>query len=85
MKISAAFLFLVLALLLESGLPQPDCPPNMHYEACAKSCPKTCTDKLQICNAMCAPGCVCDQDYVRRCKASDECVLESECTKINCP
>nr|XP_033802421.1 cysteine-rich venom protein 6-like [Geotrypetes seraphini] len=85
MKISAAFLFLVLALLLESGLPQPDCPPNMHYDTCAKSCPMTCKNETVICNMMCNQGCVCDKDYVRRCNASDQCVLQSECTNINCP
>lgn len=58
--------------------PEPDCPPNSHYEVCASHCPVTCHSLFNpvLCNANCREGCECNQGFVL---SGDQCVPISQC------
>ncbi|GFU34267.1 zonadhesin [Nephila pilipes] len=56
--------------------------PYEHWDKCSAHCQKNCSnhDKEIICPQVCAPGCVCDEGYVRE-RDGGKCILEEECQK----
>ncbi|XP_075925960.1 alpha-tectorin-like [Petromyzon marinus] len=62
----------------------PACPQNSHHEACAVSCPPTCTDlqaeKNCVVKAPCLEGCSCDFGFVW---SGGRCVLPEQCGCID--
>ncbi|XP_062996671.1 IgGFc-binding protein-like [Elgaria multicarinata webbii] len=57
---------------------KPVCPPNSHYELCARSCQQTCSSLyLPLrCSEHCTEGCICNEGFVL---SGDRCIPMSQC------
>ncbi|UYV78778.1 hypothetical protein LAZ67_16002717 [Cordylochernes scorpioides] len=58
------------------------CPnSNERYDACGAKCQLNCSNYQQNppCILICAPGCVCKTDYVRKTDNSSPCVKKVDC------
>ncbi|GIY77807.1 kunitz-type U19-barytoxin-Tl1a [Caerostris extrusa] len=64
---------------------QEQCPENQHFDSCGSACPLTCDNYENLiipCVAMCVPGCLCDEGFVR--KEDGTCVIPENCPN-RCP
>ncbi|XP_069461046.1 zonadhesin-like [Ambystoma mexicanum] len=83
MKPISLVLATVLTLMFENALctEPPQCPPNMHFEACASACPENCAQLGTPggCNKACCPRCVCDDGYILQDPDSGSCIPKEKC------
>lgn len=68
-------------------IPVNECPscnqPNEKYTFCNKLCEPTCkSPRPEICPAICFPGCVCQEGFVR--DDNGNCVKFEQCPKTEC-